>query len=50
MTKKNKGGRPSKYETEWKDKLAVIQGWARDGLSNEQIAKNIGISRPTLAE
>lgn len=50
MTKKNKGGRPSKYETEWKDKLAVIQGWARDGLSNEQIAKNMGISAKTLYE
>jgi hypothetical protein len=45
-----RGGRPSKYETEWKDKLAVIQGWARDGLSDEQIAKNMGISRSTLAE
>lgn len=28
----------------------MLKGWARDGLSDEQIAKNIGISRSTLAE
>ena len=50
MAKKRKGGRPSKYETEWKDKLAVIQGWARDGLVDEQIAKNMGIHPSTLYE
>ena len=27
-----------------------IEGWARDGLTDEQIAHNIGISRSTLAE
>jgi len=48
--KKNKGGRPSKYEAEWKDKLIIIQGWAKDGLTNEQIANNIGISVKTLYE
>ena len=47
---KKKGGRPSKYETEWKDRLVVIEGWARDGLTDEQIAKNIGISTGTLYE
>jgi len=50
MDKKNKGGRPSKYEAEWKDKLIIIEGWARDGLTNEQIAANIGISVKTLYE
>ena len=29
-------------------KLALIEGWARDGLSMEQIANNIGISRRQL--
>lgn len=28
--------------------LLRIEGWARDGLIDEQIAKNIGISRSTL--
>ena len=42
--------RPSLYETKWKDKLIVIQGWARDGLTNQQIAHNMGISAKTLYE
>ena len=42
--------RPSLYETKWKDKLIVIQGWARDGLNNQQIAHNMGISAKTLYE
>ena len=28
--------------------LLKIEGWARDGLTNEQIASNIGINRDTL--
>ena len=28
--------------------LLIIEGWARDGLIDEQIAKNMGISRSTL--
>lgn len=28
--------------------LIKLEGWARDGLTDEQIAKNIGISRETL--
>ena len=30
--------------------LIRIQGWARDGLTNDQIATNLGISRTTLWE
>lgn len=30
------------------DKLILIEGWARDGLTNEQIANNIGINVKTL--
>lgn len=30
------------------DKLILLEGWARDGLTEEQIAKNIGISRQSL--
>lgn len=41
----------SKYE-KWltDDGLLRIEGWARDGLTDEQIAHNMGISRKTLAE
>lgn len=30
------------------DGLLLLEGWARDGLTDEQIAHNIGISRGTL--
>lgn len=30
--------------------LMIVQGWARDGLSNKQIAHNIGISEVTFYE
>ena len=30
------------------DKLTLLEGWARDGLTNEQIANNIGINVKTL--
>lgn len=38
----------SKYESIVKPKLIVIEGWARNGLTIEQIAKNLGISKVTL--
>jgi transcriptional regulator with XRE-family HTH domain len=41
-------GRPSKYETDVKPKLHLIEGWARNGLTLEQIASNLGISVPSL--
>ncbi|QAT40847.1 HNH endonuclease [Clostridium sp. JN-9] len=33
-----------KWETV-KDKLVLVEGWARDGLTDEQIAKNLGIGK-----
>lgn len=40
-----------KYQ-EWltPDGLLQIEGWARDGLTDEQIAKNIGVSYSTFRE
>ena len=40
-----------KYEY-WlsKDGLILLSGWARDGLTDEQIASNMGITRSTLNE
>ena len=46
-----KAGRKGKYEY-WisPDGLLLIEGWARDGLSKEQIAKNIGVRLETILE
>lgn len=40
-----------KYE-EWlePDNLIRLEGWARDGLTDQQIAKNMGIAYSTLRE
>lgn len=40
-----------KYQ-EWltHEGLTKLEGWARDGLTDEQIAYNVGIRRPTLYE
>lgn len=40
----------SKWETHVKDKLILVEGWARNGLTDEQIAKNLGIAYSTLRE
>ncbi len=37
----------SKWE-QVKDKLTLVEGWARDGLTNEQIAENLGVSKTTF--
>ena len=47
--------RISKYE-EWvnnneiQDKLILVEGWSRDGLTQKQIADNLGINVDTLIE
>lgn len=38
----------SKYESIVEPKLILIEGWARNGLTIEQIAKNLGISKVTF--
>lgn len=37
----------SKWD-EVKEKLNLVEAWARDGLIEEQIAKNLGISKATM--
>lgn len=39
----------SKWD-EVKEKLIQVEGWARDGLTDEQIAHNLGIGYTTLRE
>ena len=38
----------AKWETHVKDKLILVEAWARNGLTDEQIAKNLGISKDTF--
>lgn len=42
-------GAKGKYD-QWRtpEGLTLIQGWARDGLTDEQIAHNMGINKATL--
>lgn len=44
------GGRPSKYDSHVQPKLLLIEAWARDGLTDDQIAHNLGIGVATLYE
>lgn len=46
---RNKGGARGKYR-EWitEEGLLKLEGWARDGLTDEQIAHNAGIATGTL--
>ncbi len=37
----------SKWE-QVKNKLILVEGWARDGLTNEQIAEKLGVSKTTF--
>lgn len=45
---KKKGGRKNKYHTHVEPRLIEIEGWARDGLIDEQIAKNLGVAYSTF--
>ncbi|NLT46172.1 MAG: hypothetical protein GXX80_11775 [Thermotogaceae bacterium] len=38
----------SKYETHVADRLDVIRGWCRDGLTEEEIAKRLGVACSTF--
>ena len=43
--------RQTKYERDnWGDKLEVIESWARQGLTDEEIAQKMGIGTRTLYE
>lgn len=40
----------SKYETHIAPKLKLIEAWSRDGLTFDQISKNLRISRASLSQ
>lgn len=43
-------GRPSKYESHVKPKLLLIQAWARDGLTDADICKNLDVGKDAFIE
>lgn len=43
-----KGGRPSKYEELVKPRLLEIEAWCRDGATDKEVAKALGIAESTL--
>ena len=43
-------GRPSKYHTHVEPKLMLIEAWARDGLTEQQICNNLDISQESLIQ
>lgn len=46
--RKSPAGRRSKYLTNVQPKLIAIEGWARDGLIDRQIAHNCGVAYSTF--
>ena len=45
-----KGGRPSKFETEIRPRFPEIQEWLKLGMTDKDIAENLGISKQTICE
>ena len=53
IAKQDKPRKKRRAGTSWKqwyspENIELVEGWARDGLSDEQIANNIGVSATTL--
>lgn len=48
VNKRRGAGRPSKYHTHVEPRLIEVEGWARDGLIDEQIAHNLGVALSTF--
>ena len=48
---KRGGGKMAKYD-DWltEESLIIVEGWARDGLTDKQIAQNMGIGYTTLKD
>ena len=43
-------GRPSKYESHVKPKLLLIEAWARDGVIEAEICKNLDVGKDAFIE
>lgn len=43
-------GRPSKYDTHVQPKLLLVEAWARDGLTEADICKNLDVGKDAFIE
>lgn len=46
----NKGGRPSKYDTDVKPRFEEIREWLKLGATDKEIAENLGINKATICD
>ena len=46
----NKGGRPSKYESDVKPRFKEIEEWLKIGATDKELADNLGVNKSTLCE
>ena len=46
----NKGGRPSKYDTDVKPRFEEIREWLKLGATDKEIADNLGINKATICD
>lgn len=44
------GGRPSKYYTNVEPKLLLVEAWARNGVTDKDIAEKLGVSHDSFIE
>ena len=47
---KNKGGRPSKYESHVKPRFEEIKAWLQVGATDKEIAENLGIHKSMMCK
>lgn len=46
----NKGGRPSKYDSDVKPRFEEIKEWLKIGATDKEIASNLGVNKATFCE
>lgn len=46
----NKGGRPSKYDSDVKPRFEEIKEWLKIGATDREIADNLGINKATMCD
>lgn len=50
MAKTNKGGRPNKFDSDVRPRFAEIENWLKIGITDKELAENLGINKGTICE